>query len=86
MTISGWVVSFLIDYRHGDPSKVGYVSAGFWAGITVGRFLLCPLIEKLGDRRCIFGLIVVWAGFHLIVWFAHDIIGDAVAVAIIGGL
>ncbi|KAF7188695.1 Bypass of stop codon protein 6 [Pseudocercospora fuligena] len=86
VTISGWVVSFLIDYRHGDPSKVGYVSAGFWAGITVGRFLLCPLIEKLGDRRCIFGLIIVWAGFHLIVWFAHDIIGDAVAVAIIGVL
>jgi len=30
VSISGWVISYLIEYRHGDPSHVGYVTAGFW--------------------------------------------------------
>lgn len=37
MSISGWVISFLVQFRNGDPSKVGYVTAGFWAGITLGK-------------------------------------------------
>lgn len=30
VSISGWVISFLINYRDGDPARVGYVTAGFW--------------------------------------------------------
>ena len=30
VSISGWVISFLITVRHGDPSRVGNVTAGFW--------------------------------------------------------
>jgi fucose permease len=30
VAISGWIISYLINYRDGDPSKVGYVTAGFW--------------------------------------------------------
>jgi fucose permease len=30
VSISGWVISFLITERSGDPAKVGYVTAGFW--------------------------------------------------------
>ncbi len=30
VSISGWVISFLINYRGSDPAKVGYVTAGFW--------------------------------------------------------
>lgn len=30
VAISGWVISFLIDYRDGDPAQVGFVTAGFW--------------------------------------------------------
>tara|TARA_R110002060_G_scaffold76625_2_gene87160 strand:+ start:349 stop:972 length:624 start_codon:yes stop_codon:yes gene_type:complete len=39
VAISGWVISFLVQFRHGDPSKVGYVTSGFWAGITLGGSL-----------------------------------------------
>lgn len=37
VAISGWIISFLVQFRHGDPSKVGYVTSGFWAGITLGK-------------------------------------------------
>jgi fucose permease len=36
VSISGWIISFLVQYRHGDPTKVGFVTSGFWAGITIG--------------------------------------------------
>jgi len=30
VSISGWVLNYLIAYRGGIPDKVGYVTAGFW--------------------------------------------------------
>lgn len=84
VTMSGWVVSFLIDYRSGDPARVGYVTAGFWAGITIGRFLLCRPIYKLGARFCVPVLVLVWACLHVAIWLSKDIVGDAVTVAIVG--
>lgn len=33
VSISGWIISYLIKYRGGDPAKVGYVTAGFWVSI-----------------------------------------------------
>lgn len=30
VSISGWVISFLIAYRNGEPTRVGYVTTGFW--------------------------------------------------------
>ncbi|KAL1652214.1 hypothetical protein SLS58_000341 [Diplodia intermedia] len=57
VAIAGWVISFLIDYRGGNPAQVGYVTAGFFrnrvdlidskllspqGGITLGRFALAP--------------------------------------------
>ena len=56
VSISGWIVSFLINYRNGDPAHVGYVSAGFWAGITVGRFVLSYPARRLGERLAVFSL------------------------------
>jgi fucose permease len=34
VSISGWVISFLINYRGGDPASVGYVTTGFWVRTT----------------------------------------------------
>tara|TARA_R110002003_G_scaffold267_5_gene17923 strand:+ start:8653 stop:9171 length:519 start_codon:yes stop_codon:yes gene_type:complete len=35
VSISGWIISYLINYRDGDPAKVGYVTAGFWVSCAV---------------------------------------------------
>lgn len=40
VSISGWIISYLINYRDGDPAKVGYVTAGFWV-----RTLLLPPLD-----------------------------------------
>ncbi|TVY57799.1 Bypass of stop codon protein 6 [Lachnellula cervina] len=84
VSISGWVISFLIATRHGNPSAVGYVSAGFWGGIMVGRFLLSHPAHKMGEKRFVYGVVIGAAIFELLVWQVPNIIGDAVAIAIVG--
>lgn len=84
VSISGWVISFLINARGGDPSSVGYVTAGFWAGITIGRFVLSIPAQRIGEKRCVYLLTVGAAAFQMLVWFVPNIVGEAVAVAIVG--
>lgn len=84
VSISGWVISFLINYRNGNPAQVGYVTAGFWAGITLGRFLLVQPATKIGERTSVYGLIMGAAAFQLLVWLVPNVIGNAVAVALVG--
>ena len=78
------VISFLIATRHGNPSAVGYVTSGFWAGITLGRFLLSHPAHKIGEKLFVYGVIIGAAIFELLVWLVPNVVGDAVAIAIVG--
>ncbi|KAI9741443.1 MAG: hypothetical protein M1818_004249 [Claussenomyces sp. TS43310] len=84
VSISGWVISFLIQTRKGDPSSVGYVTSGFWGGITVGRFVLSAPAHKIGEQWSVYALVVGAIAFQLLVWFVPNVIGDAVAVSLVG--
>ena len=84
VSISGWVISFLITFRNGDPASVGYVTAGFWAGITLGRFLLSHPAHKIGEKFFVYGVVIGAAAFQLLVWLVPNVIGNAVAVSIVG--
>ncbi|KAK7204433.1 major facilitator superfamily domain-containing protein [Myxozyma melibiosi] len=84
-TIGGWIVSFMIETRNGDASKVGYVSAGYWAGIAIGRLVLNQVLSKiLKPRTAIYVLLGLVIAFDLMAWLIPNIIGGAVAVAIVG--
>ncbi|KAG9234628.1 major facilitator superfamily domain-containing protein [Amylocarpus encephaloides] len=84
VSISGWVISFLITARDGNPASIGYVTAGFWAGITLGRFLLSHPAHKIGEKIFVYGAVVGAAVFQLLVWLVPNVIGNAVAVSIVG--
>ncbi|KAF5566017.1 hypothetical protein FPHYL_3930 [Fusarium phyllophilum] len=58
VSISGWVISFLIDTRGGSPKSIGYVTAGFWGGITIGRFALSGIGQRWGEKRFVYGFTV----------------------------
>ncbi|ESZ97697.1 hypothetical protein SBOR_1884 [Sclerotinia borealis F-4128] len=83
VSISGWVVYFLQQVR-GANTDAGYVTAGFWGGITVGRFLLSPIGHKIGERKFVVIVVILSAVFEGLVWGIPNIIGDAVAVSIVG--
>ncbi|KUJ22115.1 putative MFS efflux transporter [Mollisia scopiformis] len=84
VAISGWVISFLIQFRNGDPAKVGYVTSGFWAGIALSRFTLSFLAHRIGERRSVYAAMAAAAAFEFIIWFVYSIPGDSVAVAFSG--
>lgn len=84
VSISGWMISFLEQTRDGDLSRVGYVTSGFWAGITLGRFILSIPAHKVGEKLFVYGMVVGAAVFELVVWLVPNVVGDAVAVAIVG--
>lgn len=84
VSISGWVISFLINARGGEPSSVGYVTAGFWADITIGRFLLSGPAQRYGEKIFVYGLVLGALAFQILVWWVPNIVGNAVAVAIVG--
>lgn len=84
VSTSGWVISFLIHARGGDPAKVGYVTAGFWGGITLGRFVLSHLAPRVGEKRFVYILTLLSIIFQLLVWLIPNIVGEAVAVSLLG--
>lgn len=84
VSISGWVISFLEDARGGDPDRVGYVTSGFWAGVTLGRFVLSIPAHHVGEKVFVYGVVAGAAVFELLVWLVPDVVGDAVAVAVVG--
>lgn len=72
VAISGWVIAFLVQFRNGDPSKVGYVSSGFWAGITLGRFTLSFMAHHIGERLFVFIVTVGALIVELLICLCHQ--------------
>ncbi|KAH6917868.1 major facilitator superfamily domain-containing protein [Coprinopsis sp. MPI-PUGE-AT-0042] len=83
VTIGGWIVTFIIEERGGGPSS-GYISAGFFGGLTLGRVVLLWVNEKVGERRVVYLYAALALGLEFVVWFVPNLVGDAVAVALIG--
>ncbi|CAE6452859.1 unnamed protein product [Rhizoctonia solani] len=83
VTIGGWIVTFVIEERGGGPSA-GYVSSGFFAGLMLGRVVLLWVNEKIGERRVVYLYCILCIALELVIWLVPNIIGDAVAVSIVG--
>ncbi|GAB1519172.1 hypothetical protein RhiTH_002238 [Rhizoctonia solani] len=83
VTIGGWIVTFIIEVRGGGASA-GYISSGFFGGLMLGRVVLLWINKKVGERRVvyIYGLLAI--GLESVVWLVPDVIGNALAVAVVG--
>ncbi|GAM85132.1 hypothetical protein ANO11243_031360 [Dothideomycetidae sp. 11243] len=84
VSISGWIISFLIKARHGDPAKVGYVTSGFFGGIALGRLTLSYFAPRVGLKLFVYLLVAGCICLQLLTWFVPSIVGDAVAVSLLG--
>ncbi|KAG8924709.1 hypothetical protein FRC02_010232 [Tulasnella sp. 418] len=85
VTIGGWIVTYLIEVRGGGLSS-GYVSSGFFGGLTLGRVALLWVNKKVGEKRVVYLYTVGAIGLELVVWLVPNLIGNAVAVSIVGVL
>ncbi|KAJ3530014.1 hypothetical protein NM688_g7772 [Phlebia brevispora] len=81
----GWTVTYIINVRGGGSSS-GYVSSGFFGGLTFGRIALLWLNKLVGERRAVFLYTILAIGLELVVWLVPSLVGGAVAVSFIGML
>ncbi|KAJ3804739.1 MFS general substrate transporter [Lentinula aff. lateritia] len=85
VTIGGWIVTFIIRERDGGASA-GYISSGFFGGLTLGRLGLIYINKKVGERKVVFIYVLLSIGLEITIWFVPSIIENAVAVSFIGAM
>ncbi|EIW55070.1 MFS general substrate transporter [Trametes versicolor FP-101664 SS1] len=83
VTIGGWIVTYVINERHGGANS-GYISSGFFGGLTLGRVALLWLNKKIGEWRVIFLYIAFCLGLELVVWLIPDLLSGAISVSFVG--
>lgn len=84
ITAGGWVVEYLIQARNGRLPDVGYVPAGLWGGVFLGRVLLAEPTHRFGERRMTLGYCVVILALQLVFWLVPSLISSAVSISILG--
>ncbi|KAL7424380.1 hypothetical protein Q5752_000062 [Cryptotrichosporon argae] len=83
VTIGGWATTFIIDERRGG-ANTGYITSGYFGGITVGRVVLIPVSEMIGGQNAIYVYSLIAIALEIVIWLTHSIVGNAVAFAFIG--
>lgn len=69
------------------PARAQPIHSGFWGGITLGRLVLPRLIQaRFGDRKSLYGYITLSILLEFTVWFWKELVGNAVAICLIGFL
>ncbi|KIY70492.1 MFS general substrate transporter [Cylindrobasidium torrendii FP15055 ss-10] len=85
VALAGWIVTFIISERGGGKSA-GYISSGFFGGVTVGRLVLIGVSRRIGEHRVVFIYASIAIALQLTIWFVPSIIENALAIACIGVL
>lgn len=84
VSLAGWIVTFLLDYR-GGPTSSGYVASGFWGGLTLGRLLLTrPLHTRFGVRRSVLVVSIISIVLVALVWIIPNVLAAGIIVSIAG--
>ena len=84
ITAGGWIVEYLVSARDGKLPDVGYVPAGFWGGIFLGRVLLAEPTHRFGEKRMGQGYCFMILVFHLIFWLVPNLVSSAVSISFLG--
>ncbi|KAM5476223.1 hypothetical protein MauCBS54593_000908 [Microsporum audouinii] len=84
--LGGWIVTFMINVRHGSPFASGVTATGFWLGITLGRMILgfvTPRFFKTEKHAVVFYLGCCIC-LDLVFWLVPNFYASATAVAFMG--
>ncbi|MEU4537541.1 MFS transporter [Streptosporangium sp. NPDC023825] len=48
ISVGNWGFTFLVEEHAQTGLTAGYISSGYWLGLTLGRFLISPLATRMG--------------------------------------
>ncbi|KXN83561.1 Bypass of stop codon protein 6 [Leucoagaricus sp. SymC.cos] len=86
-TTQGFIVSYLLGARHANPKTVGYVSSGFWAGISLGRFTwgyFMPRLSFTQRKWLVQASLAVGLIMEFLIWFVNSNAASAFFTSVIG--
>nr|GAT47875.1 predicted protein [Mycena chlorophos] len=96
-TTQGLVVQYLLAERNANPNTVGYVSSGFWLGVTINRVAWSYFSSHVSfsRRRYVVQLCILSSLFteffsgvglvmQVLMWLVKSTVANAVSVSIIG--
>jgi fucose permease len=86
VSLGNWSYSFLLDGRHEGALLAGWVVSGYWLGLTLGRFVLQNVAERLriGVRRLIYGCMIAVGIGLVLIWLVPVEPVVIVALALVG--
>lgn len=84
VSLGGWIVTFMIHVRRGQPFASGMTATGFWLGLTIGRVTLGFITPMIGERLAVAIYIICSLGLELLFWLVPQFIVSAVAISLVG--
>ena len=86
VSLGNWAYSFLTESRHQGTVLASWVVSGFWLGLTLGRFTLYRLAERIGvSARKLMTLCIIGIGISLLlIWFLPSSIVAVVGFCLVG--
>lgn len=84
VSLGGWIVTFMLKVRNGQPFASGLVATGFWLGITVGRIVLGFVTGKVGEKTAIAAYLVISMGLELCFWLIPSFVASAIFAGWLG--
>ena len=84
--VGNWAYAYLVQARGQAAALAGYAVSGYWLGLTAGRFLLGPIVTRLGltaaglMRTCLTGVTLVAA----LTWLLPGRAAAAAGLALLG--
>lgn len=84
ITVSGWVVEYLVQERSGSLSTTGYVPAALSGGGFLGRLLLAEPTHRFGERRMILLYIVICLALQIMFWLIPNLVAGIVVYTALG--
>ncbi|KAJ3041597.1 hypothetical protein HK097_002234 [Rhizophlyctis rosea] len=84
ISLSGWIVEFLVQIRGGELAKMGYMPMAMNGGTVLGRLFLADVTHRFGERKMVAIYIVVCIIAQVIFWQVNSIAVAGVMLVVIG--
>ena len=86
VSLGNWSYSFLVVQRHAAALLSGWIVSGYWLGLTLGRFVLNNLAERLrlGISGMMYSCIAGIMLGVLLIWLVPGQVSDVLGFTLIG--
>ncbi|KXH51512.1 hypothetical protein CNYM01_07664 [Colletotrichum nymphaeae SA-01] len=84
VSLGGWIVTFMLQVRHGEEFASGMTATGFWAGLALGRVALGLVTPRVGEKRAVMLYLGAAVCLQLLFWLIPEFFVSAITVSLQG--